>query len=258
MPACLTIARKEIRDHLRDLRSLSSTALYALMGPAVVMLVAFAPAAAGSRGPTLLLSMSSVFALVAAFGGGMNVALDATAGERERRSLVPLLLNPVSSLDLVIGKWLATSVFGLGSVALNLAGFVAVLSWSAFGPLHASAASLAIWVVLGLAPLALLGSAVQLAVAANSRSAKEAHSWLSMLVFLPMLIGMFIVFFPGWMGDWWMITPIVGQQLLIARGLDGSPSLLPAVVLATATLVAAVPALLAARGVLNRYDAAVG
>jgi sodium transport system permease protein len=259
MPAYLTVARKEIRDHLRDVRSLSSTALYSLMGPAVVMLVSFSRVGGETGRSTLLPIMASVFALVSAFAGGMNVAMDSMAGERERRSLVPLLLNPISRFDLVIGKWIAVSVFGLGSVGLSVAAFVPVLMSGASQSLQTLSAELLVWVLFGLAPLAILGSAVHLLVAANSRTAKEAHSWLSMVVFVPMIVGMFMVFFPGWIGGWWFVAPIVGQQSLIARTIAGQPvSLLHDVVLAAVTLAAAVPALLATRGVLNRDDVLVG
>jgi ABC-type Na+ efflux pump permease subunit len=259
MTASLIVARKEIRDHVRDTRSVASTALYALMGPVVVKLVSFSRAAEGTGGPRVLLSMASVFALVAAFAGGMNVAMDSMAGERERRSLVPLLLTPVPRSDLVIGKWIAANVFGVVSVGLTVTGFGLLLTWGASQSLQALAAQLVVWVLCGLIPLALLGSAVHLLVAANSRTTKEAHSWLSMTVFVPMLVGMFMVFFPGWTDGWRFVAPIAGQQSLIARILEGQPvSLLHGVVLAALTLAAAVPPLLATRGVLNRHDVLVG
>jgi sodium transport system permease protein len=255
----LTVARKEIRDHLRDTRSLMSTAMYALMGPVVVMLVSFSrPVAEGGR-PGLLLQMASVFALVAAFAGSMNVAMDAMAGERERRSLVPLLLNPVSRFDFVLGKWIAASLFGLGALALNLAGFLAALGLGAPGSLHALSGGVWLWVLAGLTPLVLLGSAIHLLVAAGSRTAKEAHSWLSMVVFAPMLVGMFLVFFPGWIGSWWFVAPVAGQQSLIARSIAGQPVLfVQGAVLAAVTVAASVPVLLGARRVLNRDDLLAG
>jgi hypothetical protein len=78
------------------------------------------------------------------------------------------------------------------------------------------------------------------------------------VVFVPMLVGMFAVFFPGWIGRWWFVAPIVGQQSLIARSIAGQPvSLLQTVALAAVTVAAAVPALLAASGVLNRDDVLV-
>src|SRR5579884_3820522 len=109
----LTIAHKEIADSFRDRRSVISSALYALMGPLVIGLVSLssnANAAPGAK-PTVLVAMMSVFTLVAAFVGGMNVAMDTIAGERERRSLLPLLLNPVPRSGFAFGKWLAVSAF---------------------------------------------------------------------------------------------------------------------------------------------------
>ncbi len=57
-----------------------------------------------------VLSIIPLFLVFAAFMGGMNVAIDAMAGERERGSLEPLLLNPVHRGAVVVGKWLTTVV----------------------------------------------------------------------------------------------------------------------------------------------------
>lgn len=67
-----------------------------------------------------LFGMLPLFLIVAAFVGGLNVAIEATAGERERRSLEPLLVNPVSRAAVTVGKWLATCVFGLVAAVLTL------------------------------------------------------------------------------------------------------------------------------------------
>ena len=67
MTPSLAVAAKEIRDHARDVRSLLSSELMALMGPAVVFLVSLSDRARGPEGATVLLGMLSVFALVSAF-----------------------------------------------------------------------------------------------------------------------------------------------------------------------------------------------
>ena len=258
MIAPLTIARQELRHHFRDTRSLASNLLYASMGPGVVLLVSFSTAGQSSRRAALLLSMASVFALVTAASGGMNLAMDAMAGERERRSLVPLLLTPVSRLNLVVGKWMAVSALGLTALSLTIAGFLAVVLWRA--PVGwIVLAQLGVWVLLGLIPLALSGAAVDLWLAAHSRTTQEAHGWLSIAVFVPMLAGMLLVFFPGWIGNWWFVAPIIGQQALVTRTLAGEPtSLLQAIVLATVTLAALVPALIATRRALEKDDVLAG
>lgn len=254
MPRYVTVAQKEILDHLRDGRSVFATVAYALMGPLVITLVSFSGRASSGNGRTVIVSMASVFALVAACTGGVHVAMDTMAGERERRSMVPLLLNPVSRSDLVIGKWCAAIVFSLGSLLLSIAGFVAVQGLPVSGDAPPSSGAW-VWVALGLIPLAVLGSAVQLLVSANSRSAKEAQSWLSMVTFVPMIVGMFMVFFPGWVDQWWFVAPVVGQQSLIAHILSGQPvHVLQALGLAMLTIVASAPVLAATTAALNRDE----
>ena len=58
-----------------------------------------------------------------------NIAIDTTAGERERQSLEPLLLNAVSRVHLLIGKWLATSVFAIGVLTIAVVGFVLTMQF---------------------------------------------------------------------------------------------------------------------------------
>jgi hypothetical protein len=142
--------------------------------------------------------------------------------------------------------------FALAVVAVNSAGVVAVLAWAAPALLTSRAPPLALWIVLGLVPLALLGAALSVHVAVRCRTTKEAHIALRFLVF-PMLVGMFLVFFPQWVGDRWFLLPIVGQQAMIGVH-DPSVPVLRGVILAAATFAAAVLALVSAGRVLSRDD----
>ena len=192
--------------------------------------------------------MASVFALVAAVTGAMNVAMDATAGERERRSLVPLRLCPVSPFELAVGKWLAACTFALRGLALIIAAFLAALGAAAVGSVIGS-------MLVALVPLAFLGSAVHLLLASLRRTTKEAHAWLSGLVFVPMAAGLFVVFFPGVLDGWTSLLPVVGQQRLMSQAIAGEAwSVADGALLTVVTLGAAVPALLGAGRALGRDD----
>ena len=258
MITTLTIARHELVNHFRDTRSLSSSLAYASMGPGIVLLVSFSNTAGSARRAALLLSMASVFALVTAASGGMNLAMDAMAGERERRSLVPLLLTPVSRLNLVVGKWLAVCAMTLLALSITIAGFVAVLLWQA--PLEwAILSQLGIWVLMGLVPLTFSGAAIHLLLASRSRTTQEAHGWLSIAVLVPMVAGLLLVFYPGSIGTWWFLTPIVGQQAAVTQVLAGqSIAVVQAAILAIVTLAAVVPALIATRRAIERDDVLAG
>lgn len=215
----LVIARKEIVDGLRDVRSVISALLFALMGPLVVGLVSLAPSLKGA-GASPLVGLMSVFTLVAAFAGGMNVAMDTVAGERERRSLLPLLLNPIDVRDVVLGKWLAVSMFSIVGLVFNLLGFTIVFITSG---MHMSAPwlRLLLGMALGVFPLALLAASIELLLSTACRSVKEAQTYLSMVVLLPMGIGMFLVFFPAARRGWFSVLPLLGQQLHLLRLMDG-------------------------------------
>ena len=200
------MAQKEVRDSWRDRRSVIASLLYAIMGPAVVFMVSLA-----TRVDGVLIGMTSVFTLVSAFVGGMNVAMDTIAGERERHSLLPLLLNPVARRDIVTGKFLAVSLFSLAGLVINLLGFALVLHMPRLLPA----------LVAALLPLALLAAGLQLLISTVCRATKEAQTYLSMLVFLPMGFGLSQVFFPA-VHEWFTFLPLLGQQLQFEAWLKGA------------------------------------
>ena len=212
----LIVARKEAVDSLRDTRSVISSLMYALMGPAVVFMVSMAVRVDG-----VLIGMMSVFTLVAAFVGGMNVAMDTVAGERERQSLLPLLMNPVRRREIVLGKWLPVGLFSAAGLILNLAGFAIVFASAGMhAPIGGPRFLLA--VAAGILPLALLAASIQLLISTVCRAAKEAQTYLSMLVFLPMGLGLFQVFFPAAARGWLAVLPVIGQQLQLERWMKGA------------------------------------
>jgi len=221
----LTVARKELVDALRDTRSLASSVFYCLMGPAVVWMVS--RAVTGPAAGAVLAGMISVFVLVAAFSGGMNVAMDAVAGERERKSLVPLLGNPVPRLDIVLGKWLAVAMFSTAGLLLCLAAF-----WFVYAP---AGGDLALVLLTGMLPLAWFAAALEVCISTLCSSVKEAHTYLSMLVFVPMAIGMFGVFFAG-TSPIYAVLPLAGQQAQLQYWLSGKPvAVLPSLCLGVLT-----------------------
>jgi len=193
--------------------------------------------------------MTSVFTLVAAFVGGMSVAMDTLAGERERRSLVPLLMNPLTRGDVIVGKWLAVSFFCLAGLALNLAGFGIVLHL----PAVASAT-----ILITLVPLAMMASAIELAISTACRATKEAHTYLSLLVFLPMGLGIFLVFFPVAEG-WRRWAPVVGQQWVLEHSFVGrGVAAVDVAMLASCTLAVIAGVLWITSKLLERDDVVYG
>ena len=172
-----------------------------------------------------------MFLIVAAFVGGLNVAIDATAGERERRSLEPLLVNPASRSAVAVGKWLATCVFGLVAAVLTL---VLSLLMMRFVPLEQLGVQLSLGgrqlllMALAVAPIALLASALQMFVATFARSFKEAQTYVSLLLLLPMLPSLVAAVYPLQAAAWMMMVPALSQHLLLVDIMGGEPVGAPA------------------------------
>jgi len=172
----------------------------------------------------LALATLPIFLLMATFIGGMNVAIDTTAGERERGSLESLLVHAVPRRDLVIGKWLAAVSFNLLSVVLTLLFCSLVLRWGQVQKMDvpvALSAEGALRFLLLLLPLVLLAPALQMLLALFARSFKEAQTQLSLLMLLPMLPGLLLSFQSFEPKPWMRIVPILAEQILMRDLLYG-------------------------------------
>ena len=178
----------------------------------------------------LVLATLPIFVLLSAFIGGMGVAADLTAGERERGSLESLLLYPVPRATIILGKWIATACVSIATVTLTLAVSLLVLRHPRLQaidlPMGLSAGDAAsMWLIL--VPLALCASAIQILVALHSRSYKEAQTLLSFLVFLPMVPGFLLAFGSIEASAWVRLTPMTGHHVLIGevvRGIAPAPA----------------------------------
>jgi len=191
---------------------------------------------------SLVLFLVAFYGLFAGVMGGVAVALDTTAGERERASLEPLLLTPARPLELAVGKWLAVCTQNAQVVVLTLAGFYLTLR---FGPVP----SIGIPFLFGLAeflrfvvvllPLILLVPAILVYVGCRSRTFKEAQSTVSLLLFAISIVPIVQMFLQRKEPAWVAWVPVSSQYALLTRALRGEA--LPALELAQSY---AAPALL--------------
>jgi len=173
-----------------------------------------------------MLNMVPLFLVIAAFAGGMQVASDTMAGERERGSLEPLLLNPAPRGAVVTGKWLATVAMALASVVITLAAYLLVVRRVPLEDLGVKArfdAPAALGMAAAVLPLTLAASAVQMWVSTYARSFKEAQTYLSLLMVVPMLPGMVLALSPLQPKLWMFAVPVLGQELLAGEVMRGEP-----------------------------------
>ncbi len=164
------------------------------------------------------------FLFFPAFICGLSAAVDSTAGERERRSLEVLMAQPVRTWELVAGKWLAAAALAVIGITLELMLAHAILSWM---PLEEIGMSWRVgWgrlllVCLASVPLSLFAAAVQIAVAMNARSFKEAQSVLSIVMLVPMLPGLAVSMLELKTASWMYLVPMLSNQTLLRETAKG-------------------------------------
>jgi sodium transport system permease protein len=171
-----------------------------------------------------LLFLIPMFAILSPLLGGMTIAIDSTAGERERGSLEPLLGNPVLVRQIVLGKWLAAWTFASGVAILTLAGFVIAATLYAqkkLAALMAFGAPEFAQFVLMVVPFAAMTAAVQMLICTYGRSYREAQTYVSYLATVVSFVPV-IVLFSGLKDALWQLTvPVLAQQVTLSRVVRG-------------------------------------
>jgi sodium transport system permease protein len=172
----------------------------------------------------VLLFLIPMFAILAPLLGGMTIAIDATAGERERGSLEPLLGNPVSTATLAMGKWLAAWASAVAVAAITLAGFVLAAALYAERKLPSllqfGVPEFTRFVAV-VVPLAALTSAAQMLISTYGRTYREAQTYVSYLATVVSFVPLAVMFSGAQEAAWQAAVPALGQLMALQRVLRG-------------------------------------
>jgi len=165
-----------------------------------------------------------MFIIMAVLYGALTAALDSTAGERERGSLEPLLMNPVAHWALVLGKWGAVAVLGMAVALLSNLSFVPaqwlLKSDSLQAMFQFGTHEVLVFLALQL-PLAAGLSAVLMALAIRSKTFKEAQAGSTLVVTLVAMAPMVTLLNPGGEAAWYLWVPGLAQNTLMMLVLKG-------------------------------------
>jgi sodium transport system permease protein len=166
----------------------------------------------------VVLGFMTYFVLFAVLMGGLYLAIDSTAGERERGSLEALLSLPVARSSLVGGKILATCAYMCISLALSLTAFVCVFRFVPLERLGMSANLNARTALIFFAiclPFVPLGAALMTFVASFTRSYREAQTYLTSVLLVPTLPIAFASIYSLKTQSSLMFIPSLSQHLLM-------------------------------------------
>jgi sodium transport system permease protein len=201
--------------------------------------------------------------IFAVFSGGAAIVIDTTAGERERNSLEPLLINPVKRWELVLGKLLASLPFAIATVLISLVAFGAAINLfpvERFMGVRLSVDLLVLVCIFFIClPMVLLTGALQMIIASFTHTYKEAQTYLNWLPLIPALPGLALALLPVKATTGAMLIPTYGQQVLISQIIRGEVITPLNVVVSTAvTLVVAAILTLVAISLYSREDILFG
>ncbi|TCZ85672.1 ABC transporter permease [Lysobacter sp. N42] len=169
----------------------------------------------------LLAALLPYFLILTSFLGGAYLILDATAGERERQSLEPLLATPAARGAIVSGKIAAACALGLLTLLLTLLAFKlsAQLAESA-RMLDVSTLAIAKMLFV-LLPMLLIGTSLLTYLAASAKSVKEAQSHMNWLMLLPMIPTIMLMVNPIKSQPWQFTVPFLSQNQLLMKIVRG-------------------------------------
>ncbi|MFB3104233.1 MAG: ABC transporter permease, partial [Pseudomonadales bacterium] len=194
-----------------------------ITAPVIVQAVDTASPAA--RALSILATLPYLLVLVI-FMGGFYLAIDATAGEREHGSLEPLLSQPVSRTQLVLGKLFAASIFSGASL---MAFLVSLILFIPIVPFHKVGMSLeigplaAIGIFFIAVPLMVFGAALLTVVASFAKSYKEAQTYLTVVILVPTLPLIVAQLMNVESSALLMLVPSLSQASLIGEMMTGAP-----------------------------------
>jgi sodium transport system permease protein len=209
----------------------------------------------------LVLNMMTYLVLLSMMFGGLYLAIDATAGERERGSLEVLLTSPVPREHLVYGKIAAAASYMLISLVLTVAMFAVAMSFVGLEQLGITAnlgPAAAAQLIACCAPLILFGAAYLTIISALTKTTREAHTYLQLVITIPTMP----LIFAGMMGlqpnIGLMFVPFLSQHLLMTTVVRAEEIVPMHVVVSVVSTLAMGAVLMYIAGRLYRREALLG
>ncbi|WP_440055805.1 ABC transporter permease [Pseudoalteromonas sp. T1lg65] len=180
------------------------------------------------------LGIATLSIIIALFYAAMNLAIDTSAGERERNSLSLLLSHPISTSHIVLAKVGAIagfSIFGLVLTVIVSMFSYDMVPWEMVGFTVTIGPKFIIFAVLIGLPIALMSASLLVFISFLAKSFKEAQSYVAMALFLPVMLSMATTYDIAPEVMQWL--PIAAQQNAMIEVLKGNEIPLVPVLLAS-------------------------
>ncbi len=218
----LIVTRREVRDSFRDWRIIIPIVLLTLFFPGLMnftagRLLGFV----GQFGAELVAERLIPFLLLVVgffpMSFSLVIALETFVGEKERKSLEPLLATPLTNMQLYVGKMLAAVVPPLIAsylgIAVYLVGLAVTVQW--YAPPTLLIQTIVITTVQGVV---MVSGAV---VISSQTTSVRASNLLASFIIVPMALLIqteaVALFFANYTGLWWVILGLSVTAVILLR-----------------------------------------
>lgn len=218
----MIIARREIRDHLRDWRILTPIIILTLFFPLLMNFTAqqamdfvtrYGAPIIGERLVPFLLMIVGFFPISIS----LVIALESFAGERERLSLEPLLATPLTDGQLYLGKMIASLVPPLSAAYLGifvyLLGLILKTGWRPEPQLL-----IQILALTTVQAIVMVSGAV---VISSQTTSVRAANLLASFIIVPVaeliILESLVMFWGRYHVLWWIVLVLVLIALVLCR-----------------------------------------
>ncbi|MGD1996697.1 MAG: stage II sporulation protein M [Anaerolineae bacterium] len=218
----LAVTLREIRDVLRDWRLLTPILILTLLFPVLANFTAreilsfverHGASVIGERSLPFLLMVVGFFPV----SFSLVIALETFVGEKERKSLEPLLASPLSDGQLYLGKTLAAMILPVAASYTGISAYLAALyflqGWAPSGQLV-----LQIVALTTAEALVMVSGAV---VISSQTTSVRAANLLASFIIIPMALliqGEAAIMFWGRYGTlWWILAFLLVVNVLLVR-----------------------------------------
>jgi uncharacterized membrane protein SpoIIM required for sporulation len=218
----LIVTRREVRDAFRDWRIIIPIVLLTLFFPLLMNFTAgrmlrfvsdYGAEIVGTRLVPFLLLVVGFFPT----SFSLVIALETFVGEKERRSLEPLLATPLTNAQLYLGKVLAAVVPPLFAsylgIAVYLVGLAITVNWVPSWQLFVQ--TLLLTTIQGIVMVA--GAVIVSSQTTSTRAANLLASFIIVPMALLLQFEAIVMFWGNYGGLWWLIVGLAVTAVVLIR-----------------------------------------
>ena len=222
MHMALLVTRREVRDSFRDWRIIVPIILLTLVFPLLATMTArvmfrfveqYGAGTVGDRVVPFMLLIVGFFPM----SFSLVIALETFVGEKERKSLEPLLSTPLTNTQLYVGKVLAAVIPPMATsylgITVYLVGLLVVTEWI-------FSTELFIQIILLTTIQGVIMVAAAVIISSQTTSARAANLLASFIIVPVAFLLQFeaiVLFWGNTDGLWWLILALIVTAIMFIR-----------------------------------------